>query len=188
MLNNNQLEHVEDAADLGVKDTPFDVLWTPYRMAYINGETPRGKENANGGKDECPFCVAPSKTDEEGLIVYRGKLAYALMNLFPYNSAHMLVCPYRHVSLYEEATPEERAEIAEITAHALQVIRKTIKPDGFNLGMNQGEVAGAGIAAHLHQHIVPRWAGDANFFPIIANTKTVPTLIETARQQIQDAW
>ena len=110
------------------------------------------------------------------------------MNLFPYNSGHLLVCPYRHVADYTDLTDEERVEVGELTATSMRVLRATSGPQGFNLGMNQGDVAGAGIAAHLHQHIVPRWLGDANFLPIIAQTKAVPQLLSDARQMLADAW
>jgi ATP adenylyltransferase len=174
---------IEAASEYASQEDCFDRLWTPHRMAYVKGDTPRARHG-----QECPFCLAPQKTDEEGLIVYRGQTAYALMNLFPYNSAHMLICPYRHVSRYEDTTVEERNEISKVTADALRTLREVIAPDGFNLGINQGEVAGAGIAAHLHQHIVPRWSGDANFFPIIAQTKAVPTLLGETRKKLQEGW
>jgi ATP adenylyltransferase len=174
---------IEAAAVYASQEDNFQRLWTPHRMAYVKGETPRARDG-----QECPFCLAPQKTDEDALIVHRGKFAYALLNLFPYNSAHLLICPYRHVSLYEDATTDERDEIAKITAAALKTLRSVIAPDGFNLGINQGEVAGAGIAAHLHQHIVPRWAGDANFFPIIAQTKAIPTLLSQTRQKLAEGW
>jgi ATP adenylyltransferase len=137
---------------------------------------------------ECPFCLAPEKSDEETLIVYRGTHAYALLNLFPYNSGHMLVCPYRHIATYDEATPEEIAEIGSITQQAMRVLKKVSRAQGFNIGMNQGELAGAGIAGHLHQHIVPRWLHDANFFPIIAETKALPRLLGEVRDDIAAGW
>jgi ATP adenylyltransferase len=137
---------------------------------------------------ECPFCLAPEKSDEETLIVYRGTHAYSLLNLFPYNSGHMLVCPYRHIATYDEATPEEIAEIGSITQQAMRVLKKVSRAQGFNIGMNQGELAGAGIAGHLHQHIVPRWLHDANFFPIIAETKALPRLLGEVRDDIAAGW
>jgi ATP adenylyltransferase len=141
---------VEDSSHLvGVPDE-FQRLWTPHRMVYIQ----QGQQRPHG--DDCPFCVAPSLSDEEALIVHRGKKAFALLNLFPYNSGHLLVCPYRHVALYDDATVDE--------------------------------VAGAGIASHLHQHIVPRWGSDANFLPIIAKTKALPQLLGDARAAIAGAW
>jgi ATP adenylyltransferase len=137
---------------------------------------------------ECPFCLAVDKTDEDALIVFRGEHAYALLNLFPYNSGHMLVCPYRHIATYDQASPEEVAEIAALTQQAMRVLKSISGAHGFNIGMNQGEVAGAGIAGHLHQHIVPRWRNDANFFPIIAETKALPRLLGEVRADIAAAW
>jgi ATP adenylyltransferase len=126
--------------------------------------------------------------DEKALIVARGEHAYVLLNLFPYNSGHLLVCPYRHVALYDDATADEVNEIASLTQTAMRVTRSVSNCDGFNLGMNQGRIAGAGIAAHLHQHIVPRWALDSNFFPILAETKALPKLLGEVRREIADAW
>lgn len=164
----------------GVPDE-FQRLWTPHRMVYIeHGQQPT--------KDDCPFCVAPTMDDEQALIVARGTHAYVLLNLFPYNSGHLLVCPYRHVATYDLATEEEAAEIGSLTQKAMRVLRRVSRNDGFNIGMNQGVVAGAGVAAHLHQHIVPRWAQDANFFPIIAKTKALPQLLGEVRQSIADGW
>ncbi|MHA7986583.1 HIT family protein [Rathayibacter sp. CAU 1779] len=173
---------IDDPSHLvGVPDE-FQRLWTPHRMVYIQ----QGQQSPHG--DECPFCVAPTLTDEQALIVHRGTHAYALLNLFPYNSGHLLVCPYRHVSLYDDATPEETEEIATITQTAMRVIRSVSRNDGFNIGMNQGEIAGAGIASHLHQHLVPRWRADANFLPIVAKTKALPQLLGEVRTAIADAW
>ncbi|KAA9111605.1 HIT domain-containing protein [Microbacterium rhizomatis] len=139
-------------------------------------------------RDVCPFCAAPGKSDEDGLIVARGETAYVLLNLFPYNSGHLLVCPYRHYSTYDEATPEEVAEIGALTQQGMRTLRSVSRCDGFNLGMNQGAIAGAGVDGHLHQHIVPRWASDANFFPIIAKTKALPQLLGDVRRTVADAW
>ena len=173
---------IDDPSHLvGVPDE-FQRLWTPHRMVYIQ----QGQSSPHG--KDCPFCVAPTLSDEEALIVHRGEHAYALLNLFPYNSGHLLVCPYRHVSLYDDATPEETDEIATITQTAMRVIRSVSRNDGFNIGMNQGEIAGAGIASHLHQHLVPRWRADANFLPIVAKTKALPQLLGEVRQAIADAW
>lgn len=159
----------------------FQHLWTPHRLVYIqNGQQP--------AEHECPFCIGPSKTDEESLIVHRGEHGFVLLNLFPYNSGHLLVCPYRHISTYDLASAEEVAEIAAMTQQAMRVLSAVSKCHGFNIGMNQGEVAGAGIAGHLHQHIVPRWRNDANFFPIIAETKALPRLLGEVRAEIATAW
>lgn len=122
------------------------------------------------------------------MIIARGKTCFALLNLYPYNSGHVLVCTYRHVSLYPDLTDAERVEMAEMTSQTMQVLSKAMAPHGFNLGMNQGDVAGAGIAAHIHQHIVPRWGGDANFFPIIAQVKAVPAILGDTRNQLAELW
>ncbi|MET0734928.1 MAG: HIT domain-containing protein [Microbacterium sp.] len=156
-------------------------MWTPHRMAYIQA----GPEPL---RDVCPFCAAPSKSDEDGLIVARGRSAYVLLNLFPYNSGHLLVCPYRHISTYDEATAEEVAEIGALTQRGMTVLRAVSRCDGFNIGMNQGTVAGAGVDGHLHQHVVPRWRSDANFFPIIAKTKALPQLLGEVRETVASAW
>ncbi len=149
-------------------------------MYIQNGQQPK--------REECPFCLAPQGSDEDGLIVYRGETCFVLLNLFPYNSGHLLVCTYRHVAGYEETTDEEAAEMAALCKTGMKVLRKVSRAQGFNLGMNQGELAGAGIAEHLHQHIVPRWSNDSNFFPIIAQTKAIPRLLGEVRAEIQRAW
>lgn len=167
----------------GVPDA-FQRLWTPHRMAYIAGDA----KPADDSVGECPFCRAPERSDVDGLLVHRGRLAYVVMNLFPYNPGHLLVCPYRHVADYTDLTPQERAELGELTSTAMRVLRAVSRPNGFNLGVNQGPVAGAGIAAHLHQHVVPRWTGDANFLPVIGQTKALPQLIEQARGLLAAEW
>lgn len=166
----------------GVPDG-FQRLWTPHRMAYIKAEKP-----ADHDDEGCPFCASPKKSDEQGLVVHRGEHCFVVMNLFPYNPGHLLVCPYRHVPLYVDLTEEETLEFTELTKQGIRALQKASGPQGFNLGMNQGEVAGAGVAAHLHQHIVPRWGGDMNFLPIVAQTKALPQLLEDARSRLADAW
>lgn len=162
----------------------LDRLWTPHRMAYIRGENKPVDESTG----ECPFCRVPSLPDAEGLVVHRGELAYVVLNLYPYSPGHLMVCPYRHVADYTETTLEEAAEIAQLTKGAMDVVRAVSGAAGFNVGMNQGHVAGAGIAAHLHQHVVPRWPGDQNFMPIIGRTKTLPELLTETRALLADAW
>jgi ATP adenylyltransferase len=146
------------------------------------------QEGQQPSEDKCPFCIGPTLDDAQALIVYRGKTSYVLLNLYPYNSGHLLVCPYRHIPTYDLATAEEVAEIGLLTQQAMAALTKASKAHGFNIGMNQGEVAGAGIAGHLHQHVVPRWRNDANFFPIIAETKALPKLLGQVRDEIAAAW
>jgi ATP adenylyltransferase len=174
-------ENLENVADFAAVPDAFQRLWTPHRLVYIQqGQQP--------SEDQCPFCIAPSLSDEASLIVKRGKQAFVLLNLFPYNSGHLLVCPYRHVDSYDKATNDEVAEIALLTQQAMTALQHSSGNRGFNIGMNQGEVAGAGIAAHLHQHVVPRWANDSNFFPIIAQTKALPKLLGEVRAEISASW
>lgn len=163
----------------------FERLWTPYRMAYLQGED---KPSDDAAGPQCPFCRAPALDDADGLIVVRGVHSFVVLNLYPYNTGHVMVCPYRHVSLYPDLTDLETAEIAEQTKTAMRVLREVSGCHGFNIGMNQGAVAGAGIAAHLHQHVVPRWGGDANFLPIIGRTKALPELLADTRARLAAAW
>ena len=191
---------VQLAQDFAGAPDGLERLWTAHRMAYIaaaqkqpaasgeNAVTAQGAQNSNSSGETCPFCIAPQQDDAQSLVVHRGQTAFVVLNLYPYNTGHLLVCPYRHVADYPDLTPAERQEVGELTATAMQVVRQVSKPHGFNLGMNQGDVAGAGIAAHLHQHVVPRWLGDANFFPIIAQTKAIPQLLSQTRELFAAAW
>ncbi len=167
----------------GVPDA-FQRLWTPHRYAYLQGQDKPADDSA----EQCPFCRVPSLPDADGLVVARGEHVFAVLNLYPYNPGHLLVCPYRHVADYTDLTTEEVAEVASMTRSAMRVLRHVSHPHGFNLGMNQGPVAGAGVAAHLHQHVVPRWGGDSNFLPVVARTKAVPVLLADTRALLADAW
>jgi len=168
---------------LGMPDS-WQRLWAPHRLDYLRGEN----RPLDGNDVACPFCRIPTLNDQEGLIAYRGKTAYVVMNLYPYNPGHLLICAYRHVPDLTDLTEEERNEIAELASHAMTTIRKVSQPEGFNLGMNQGAVSGAGVAQHIHQHVVPRWSGDANFMPIIGKTKVLPQLLQLTRDEIAAAW
>jgi ATP adenylyltransferase len=164
----------------GVPDG-FQRLWVPHRIGYITG-------TAGRQADECVFCVATELDEEEKLVVYEGDTCYVVLNLFPYNPGHLLICPYRHISTYDETTVEEAAEMAALTKQAMVLLRQVANAHGFNIGMNQGAVAGAGIEAHLHQHVVPRWHQGSNFFPIIAKTKAMPQTLGDVREQLRSAW
>jgi len=168
----------------GVPDA-FGRLWTPHRLAYIKGEN---KPTGAGEDQGCPFDRAPRLTDEEGLIVARGELVYAVLNLYPYNAGHVLICPYRHVADYTDLTEPETAEFSAFTKRAVRALRQASGAHGFNIGINLGTVAGAGIAAHLHQHVVPRWGGDTNFMPITGHTRVLPQLLADTRKLLADAW
>ena len=176
-----EMESLEGGA--GMPDR-WGRLWAPHRMDYLSGEN----RPLPGNDVPCPFCRVPSLSDEEGLIVARGATAYVVMNLYPYNAGHLLICAYRHVADLTDLSAEERNEIGELTAHSMKVLRKVSNAKGFNLGMNQGAISGAGIAEHIHQHVVPRWSGDANFMPIIGQTKVLPVLLQTTRKDLADNW
>ena len=173
--------------DGGVAPSPpareaFEHLWTPYRMAYVRGE------NKPTGDHDCPFCLIPARSDEDGLVVARGVSVYAVLNLYPYNAGHLMLVPYRHVPDYTDLTVEEVAELGAFTQTAMRVVRSVSGAQGFNIGMNQGSVAGAGIADHLHQHAVPRWDGDTNFMPVLGLTRVLPQVLSETRDLLAAAW
>jgi ATP adenylyltransferase len=176
-----ELVHQDGA---GVRDG-FQRLWMPHRMAYIKGEN---KPAGQGPGDGCPFCHVQDLSDAEGLIVARGTLVYAVLNLYPYNSGHLMICPNRHVADYTDLDEPETAELAVFTKTAMSVLRSVSGAQGFNIGMNMGGVAGAGIAAHLHQHVVPRWGGDSNFMPVIGQTKVLPQLLADTSDMLAKSW
>jgi ATP adenylyltransferase len=163
----------------------WDRLYTPHRMVYLRGE---GKPDNHEAGEQCPFCRAPGLPEDEGLVFARGNEVYGVLNLYPYNSGHLMICPYRHVADYTDLTPSEVAELGAFTQKAMRVVREVSGAHGFNIGMNQGAVSGAGIAGHLHQHLVPRWGGDSNFMPIIGGTKVIPQLLNDTRDLLAAAW
>jgi ATP adenylyltransferase len=163
----------------------FGRLWTPHRLAYIKGEN---KPTGTGADDGCPFCAIPALPDEDGLVLRRGALAYGVLNLYPYNGGHLMVVPYRHVADYTDLSAAEVVEVAELTRQAIRALRTASGAQGFNVGMNLGQVAGAGIAGHLHQHVVPRWGGDTNFMPVVGHTKVLPQLLAQTWEAVRAAW
>lgn len=171
------------AGGAGMPDS-WNRLWAPHRLEYLAGENRPLPTN----QVPCPFCTVPALSDEEALIVARGKDAYVVLNLYPYNAGHLLVCTYRHVADYTDLTSSERVELGELTARAMSVLRAVSGAKGFNLGMNQGAISGAGIAGHIHQHVVPRWAGDSNFMPIIGKTKVLAQLLSQTRSDLAQGW
>lgn len=153
-------------------------------MAYVRG----AEGNVTGGEDVCPFDTIPTLSEPESLVVARGTYVYAVLNLHPYNPGHLMVVPYRHVAELEDLTDDEAWELLQFTQRALATIRQVSRPHGFNVGFNLGGVAGGSLADHLHQHVVPRWSGDANFMLVLGDTKVMPALLEDTRQVLADAW
>ena len=155
-------------------------LWATWRMAYISGEKKK--------YDGCIFCDFPKAgKDEEYKILYHGKYSYIIMNAFPYSNGHLMVIPYRHTNDFTTLTDEEASEIMSLAKLAVKALKKAYNPDGFNIGWNIGEVAGAGIAQHIHQHIVPRWNGDTNFMPVLGDTRVIPEDMAVGYAKIKKA-
>ena len=155
------------------------VLWAPWRYSYV-------RRAAEGGEKECVFCRIQSMSDEEALILYRSPTSMVVMNLYPYNTGHVMVMPKRHVAEFRDLTPRERMELMLLVEASIEAIRETLNPHGFNIGVNLGRVAGAGIEHHLHIHIVPRWNGDTNFMPVISDTKVIPQAIKDTYLELRD--
>lgn len=166
-------------------------LWTPHRMNYILDvpakKADKGGSAGSAGSSE-PFTYIPTLPDEDGLVVARGEQVYVVLNLYPYNPGHLMVVPYRRVSELEDLSTGESAELMAFTQKAIRVIKSVSSPDGFNVGLNLGKSAGGSLAEHLHMHVVPRWAGDANFITIVGETKVIPQLLRDTRKLLADEW
>jgi ATP adenylyltransferase len=158
----------------------FDRLWTPHRMAYVAPQEPV--------QEGCPFCAMEDLPVEESLVVARQEHCFAVLNLHPYNPGHLMVLPLRHVAELEELTTAEATELTTMTQQAIRVLKQVSGPHAFNVGLNLGGVAGGSLADHLHQHVVPRWSGDANFITVIGATKTLPQLLADTRELLAEAW
>ena len=155
-------------------------IWTPWRMKYIEDRS------ENHG---CPFCEAfSSSEDSDNLIIFRGKRTFVMLNRYPYTTGHMMVLPVIHQEKLSELDPETRAEMAELVNHALEVLNIVYQPEGYNIGLNIGAAAGAGIPKHLHWHIVPRWVGDTNYMTTIGETRLIPEALEDTYQKVKSNW
>ena len=154
-------------------------LWAPWRLEYV------GSADEESG---CVFCRAAEGDDEERLVIRRGKRAFVLLNKFPYSSGHLMVAPIRHGPGFDELSADEALEVHGLAGRAMVALRAVYRPDGFNAGWNVGRVAGAGIVDHVHLHVVPRWAGDTNFMPVLADVKVLPEHLSETRRRLVEIW
>jgi ATP adenylyltransferase len=154
-------------------------LWAPWRLEYI--------ESADE-QEGCVFCRAPDGDDEKSLVVHRGKRAFVVLNKYPYASGHLMVAPNRHEAEFGDLEANEALEVHQLAAAGLAALAETMRPQGFNVGWNLGRIAGAGVVDHVHLHVVPRWAGDTNFMPVLADVKVLPEALEATRRKLADAW
>ncbi len=155
----------------------MDRLWTPWRMPYLRGE--------EGVPEGCIFCVKSQEDDAEVHIVHRGRFCYVILNRFPYSNGHLMVVPYAHVSSLEDLDADALAELMALTQLSLRVLRAAYEPQGFNVGVNIGKAAGAGVAEHVHLHIVPRWVGDANYMTIVGQTRVIPEWLDQTYERLR---
>lgn len=155
-----------------------DNLWAPWRLEYVRGDKPEG----------CVLCAKQDADDRAAHVLARGEHAFVVLNLYPYNNGHLMVVPNRHVADLEQLTPAESAETQRMLTRGIRAARAALGPGGFNVGLNLGEAAGAGIAAHLHWHLVPRWQGDTNFMPVLADVRVMPQHLDTTWKLLRDAW
>ncbi len=152
----------------------MDVLWAPWRMEYILSEK----------EDGCIFCKSLEADERQRLVLYKSEHCFVMMNRYPYNNGHLMIAPYRHTGLLEDLTLEEAQDLMLTLQKALVVLKEAFRPDGFNIGVNIGKVAGAGVADHLHFHIVPRWEGDTNYMPVISSTRVIPEHLERTYERL----
>ncbi|MQA76041.1 MAG: HIT domain-containing protein [Solirubrobacterales bacterium] len=157
-------------------------IWAPWRLSYV-------KDAARGSADECIFCVKPeAEDDESNLIVHRGERCFVILNLFPYTNGHMMVAPYAHLATLPELEPESVAELMALAQRGMRALERVYAPHGYNVGFNQGRVAGAGVEHHIHMHVVPRWGGDTNFMPVLADTRVMPQSLEDSYAALSDKF
>lgn len=155
------------------------ILWAPWRMRYVTGEKPAG----------CFLCQKHEDPhDAENYVICRGNRCYVVLNLFPYNPGHLMIVPYEHLASVEDLDEETLSEMMILVSRCVTLLQKTMSPSGFNVGMNIGRVAGAGVAEHVHAHVVPRWEGDANFMPVLASTRVLPEELRSTYDRLREAW
>jgi ATP adenylyltransferase len=156
----------------------LEIIWTPWRYEYVSSVDER---------EGCIFCdKAKEENDRENLLVHRGERCFAILNLFPYTTGHLMIAPYEHTGTIEKLDPETLTEMMVLAQRCMSAIREIFGPEGFNLGVNISRVAGAGITEHVHLHLVPRWKGDSNFMPVIAETRVLPRTLDDVWLALKD--
>ena len=157
-------------------------IWAPWRLAYV-------KDASKDSGQECIFCIKPEESDDRtNLIVHRGERCFVILNLYPYTNGHLMVAPYEHVGSIQAIEPETTAEMMRLAQRAISVLEESYEPHGFNVGFNQGRVAGAGVEHHIHMHVVPRWGGDTNFMPVLADTRVMPQTLEQTYEALAERF
>ena len=154
-------------------------IWAPWRLEYV-------KDAAKDAEDACIFCAKPSEDDDAAnLIVHRGERAFVILNLYPYTNGHLMIAPFEHIGAIQDLPPETTAEMMALAQRAITILEDRYAPHGFNVGFNQGRVAGAGVEHHIHMHVVPRWGGDTNFMPVLADTRVMPQTLEQSYEALR---
>ena len=157
-------------------------IWAPWRLAYV-------KDASKDAEESCIFCAKPGEADDEAnLIVHRGERCFVILNLYPYTNGHLMIAPFEHVGAIQELSTETTAEMMALAQRAITVLEERYEPHGFNVGFNQGRVAGAGVEHHIHMHVVPRWGGDTNFMPVLADTRVMPQTLEQTYEAMSGAF
>ena len=157
-------------------------IWAPWRLEYV-------KDAAKDSETDCIFCAKPNAGDDEAaLIVHRGELCFVILNLFPYTNGHLMVAPYEHVATLPDLDRDTVTEMMALSQRAMTVLEETYAPHGYNVGCNQGRVAGAGVEHHIHMHVVPRWGGDTNFMPVLADTRVMPQSLEDSYRALRGSF
>jgi ATP adenylyltransferase len=157
-------------------------IWAPWRLAYV-------KDAAKGEDEDCIFCAKPASDDDAGnLIVHRGERCFVILNLFPYTNGHMMIAPYEHLSGLEDVDAETVAEVMALVQRGIRALDDVYAPQGYNVGFNQGRVAGAGVEHHIHMHVVPRWGGDTNFMPVLGDTRVLPQSLEDSYEALRERF
>ncbi len=157
-------------------------IWAPWRLEYV-------KDAAKDNDDECIFCAKPAADDDEAnLIVHRGQRCFVILNLFPYTNGHLMVAPYEHVGALQDLDAETVAELMSLAQSAMRRLEQVYSPQGYNVGFNQGRIAGAGFENHIHMHVVPRWGGDTNFMPVLADTRVMPQTLQQSYEALRGGF